>query len=82
MPMDNRTLRAAALSALSEYDYRTVNAVRDAFWNAHPEFLPERRTRKRQNDYRCDIRVAFVCFVQELYEDGQCSTSMTLRATL
>ena len=67
---------------MGKYNYATIAAIRSAFWRAHPEFQAERRIGKRQNDYRCDIRVAFVDFVDNVCRDGQCSTRLGRRVTL
>ena len=39
---------------------KTQAQVRDSFWDSYPEYQREKRSRKRQNDYRTDIRVASV----------------------
>lgn len=59
-----------------------LNQLRDAFWDAHPEFKPERRSRKRQNDYNADIRSAWVFFVDAMCRDGQITEQLAKRATL
>lgn len=61
---------------------KTQKEVRAAFWESFPEFKPEFRVSKRQNDYRTDIRCAFVDYVDYLNKDGQISDSLTNRVTL
>lgn len=61
---------------------KTINEIRAAFWSAHPEFANEYRKTKRQNDYRADIRMAFVDYVDMLHRDGQISDSLAKRVTL
>ncbi|MGB1205349.1 MAG: hypothetical protein ACPG5B_06880 [Chitinophagales bacterium] len=38
-------------------------AVRQAFWDAHPQFKNEYHKKKKQNDYSAKIRMAFVNFI-------------------
>ena len=45
--------------------------IRDYSWELHPEFQHERRSRKRQNDYRTDIRVAWCDYLEMLARDDQ-----------
>jgi len=61
---------------------KTINDVREAFWDAHPEFLSERRYRKRQNDYSTDVRVSFVDFVDHLSKEGTITEALADRVTL
>lgn len=56
--------------------------IRAMFWNQHREFRHERRSRKSQNDYRCDIRISFVDFLDNLHRNGQVSDAMAAKATL
>jgi hypothetical protein len=61
---------------------RTIKEVRNAFWDAHPEYRNERRSRKRQNDYCTDIRCSFVDYVDHLERCGVISEKLAHRATL
>jgi hypothetical protein len=61
---------------------KTQKQVRESFWEAFPQYASERRTRKRQNDYRADIRMAFVDYVDMLSRDGTISEKLALRVTL
>lgn len=45
---------------------KTFKEVRAAFWAAHPQFKSEYRKTYSQNDYRTDIRVCFVDYVDQL----------------
>ncbi len=60
----------------------TQAEIRDSFWNIHTQFQGDYRTRKRQNDYKADIRMAFVDFVDDLARSGQISESLASRVTL
>jgi hypothetical protein len=60
----------------------TQSEIRASFWEAHPEFKSEFKKSKRQNDYRTDIRCAFVDYVDYLRKDGQISDSLANRVTL
>jgi len=62
--------------------YKTVKQVRAAFWDAHPQFKSEYRVNKKQNDYICDIRMAFIDYVQNLSRDGMITEKMEYRVTL
>lgn len=42
---------------------KTLSALRECFWDRHPEFAHHFRAKKRQNQYVCDVRVAWVDFV-------------------
>lgn len=48
----------------------TFAQIRNMFWNDHPQFKSEFRTRKTQNDYYTDIRVSFTDYIYMLYENG------------
>ena len=60
----------------------TQKQIREMFWDAFPEFAVERRSRKKQNDYHCDIRCAFVDYVDMLCKNGVISAKLAWRATL
>ena len=60
----------------------TLKRLRDAFWDSHPEYLHARRARKRQNDYRADIRCAWCSYVDYMAKDGAITEAMAQRATL
>ena len=66
----------------SPYTYAALTTLRDGFWADHPQFAAERRKRKRQNDYRTDIRCAFVDWLDNANRSGQVSPSLADRATL
>lgn len=61
---------------------KTQKEVRSAFWESFPEFRSEYRKTYRQNQYRTDIRVSFVDFVDSLQRSGQISESLAQRVTL
>lgn len=61
---------------------KTQKQVRSAFWNEHQEFKSEYRANKRQNDYSCDCRCAFVDFVDHLAKNGDISWKLADRVTL
>jgi hypothetical protein len=56
--------------------------LRRLFWESHPEYRNEHRTRKRQNEYKCDIRCAWVDYVDSLGKDGLIPQKLRNRATL
>lgn len=60
----------------------TFKQVRDMFFDLHPQFMRERRSRKCQNDYSCDCRCAFVDFVDALHKDGQITDKQAFNITL
>lgn len=60
----------------------TQAEVRESFWLNHLRFADERRLHKRQNDYRCDIRAAFVEYVDSLQKSGVISEALAERVTL
>ena len=61
---------------------KTTPEVRQAFWDAHPEFKNEYRKTWRQNQYRTDIRVSFVAYVDHLRQNGEISDNLAYRVTL
>ena len=60
----------------------TQKQVRKAFFEAHPAFSSEFRTRKTHNDYSCDCRYAFSMYVDHLCRDQQISQALVQRVTL
>ena len=60
----------------------TQAQVRDSFWNSYPEFQQEKRSRKRQNDYRADIRMAWCDHVDTLARDGAITKKLAAFVTL
>jgi len=66
--------------------YTTQKQVRESFWNflkeINPELAKEKRTNKSQNDYKTDIRVSFVQYVDDLNKDGQIKNSLATKVTL
>jgi len=61
---------------------KTQKEVRQLFWDSFPEFKPEYRSRKRQNEYSTDIRCTFVQFVDSLKRNGDISEKLAYRVTL
>lgn len=61
---------------------KTLSALRVSFWEAHPEFASDFRTKKRQNSYKCDIRCAWVDYIDSLSKDGTISEKLANNATL
>ncbi len=61
---------------------KTVSQVRNAFWEAHPQFKSQYRKTYRQNQYNTDIRCAFVDFVDYLQKDNQITEKLAYRVTL
>jgi len=61
---------------------KTQTEVRNAFWEAYPQFAAQRRSKKRQNDYSTDIRVSFCDFVDHIRNNGEISESLAYRVSL
>ena len=61
---------------------RTITAIRNSFWNAFPEFKSEYRKSFRQNDYKCDIRLTFIDYVEHLRRNGEITVQLANRVTL
>lgn len=61
---------------------KTLSALRDSFWYNHPQYVLHFRTKKRQNDYITDIRVAWCDYVENLCACGQITEKLANRATL
>lgn len=61
---------------------KTQKEVRKQFWNEFPQFKSEYRSNKRQNDYSCDIRCAFVDWVDYLMKSGEISEKLAYNVTL
>lgn len=61
---------------------KTVKQIRASFWESFPEFKNDFRVKKRQNDYKTDIRCAFVDFVDSLSRNGEITEQLRNRATL
>ena len=55
--------------------------LREAFWEAHPELLPQ-RVDGRQNAQVADIRMAWCDFVDFMQKDGRISEELAFRANL
>lgn len=60
----------------------TQKQIRESFWASFPEYASERRSRKSQNDYKCDIRLDFCFYVESLRIDGQISEKLAKNVTL
>ena len=61
---------------------KTFKEVRQSFWDSHPQFKDEYRKTYRQNQYRTDIRVSFVDYVDHLMRDGIITEKIAQRITL
>ena len=61
---------------------KTISEVRKSFWNEFPQFLNEYKKIKRQNEYSCDCRCAFVEYVDYLQKDGVISEKLANKVTL
>jgi hypothetical protein len=61
---------------------KTLSALRSCFWESHPEFAHHFRTKKRQNQYVCDVRCAWVDFVDSMQKSGEISEKLANRAIL
>jgi hypothetical protein len=61
---------------------KTQSQIRIAFWDSFPEYQSFYRKGKKQNDYKTDIRVAFVDFVDHLQKQGIINEKLAERVTL
>jgi len=61
---------------------KTINQVRASFWASFPQFANDYRKTYRQNQYKTDIRCAFVDYVDSLHRDGTITDSLAHRVTL
>ena len=61
---------------------RTFKEVRASFWNAHPQFKSEYRKTYTQNQYRVDIRCAWVEWLDHLLKSNQITEKQCNRVTL
>ena len=61
---------------------KTITEIRNAFWEANPQFKKYRRSRKRQNDYHTEIRCSFVDWLDSVNKDGLISDELANKATL
>lgn len=62
----------------------TITQIRESFWHSEfsEPFQSEYRKTYRQNQYRTDIRCAFVDYVDALSRDGQITEKLANRVTL
>lgn len=56
--------------------------IRASFWNAFPQFKSDYKRGKKQNDYCCDIRCAFVDYVDYLMKNGEITEKQANNTTL
>lgn len=61
---------------------KTQKEVRANFWESHPQFKSEYKKSYRQNQYRADIRMAFVDYVDHLAKDGIITNKLAYKVTL
>ena len=61
---------------------KTISEVRAAFWAENPQFKGEYRKTYRQNDYHCDIRCAFVEWLDQAHRAGSITDKMADKVTL
>ena len=61
---------------------KTISEVRAAFWAENPQYTGDYRVTYRQNDYHCDIRCAFVDWLDHVHRAGIISDSLADRVTL
>lgn len=60
----------------------TFKDVRNMFFETYPMFKSERENRKKQNDFSCDCRCAFVDFTDYLYRNNMISEAQRSKITL
>ena len=61
---------------------KKITELRMAFWNTHEEFKTEYMKTYSQNQYRCDIRMAWCEFVDQMRRCDEITEAMAQRATL
>jgi hypothetical protein len=62
---------------------KTFKQIRNDFWATLPEDLrKDRRSRKTQNEYCTDIRVAFTDFIDHLHKSGEITDKQAQNITL
>jgi len=62
---------------------KTQKQIRVAFWNTFcVDGIPKEYNGKRQNDLPCDLRCAFVDYVDHLQKNGDISETLANRVTL
>ena len=61
---------------------KTLSELRRCFWDSFPEYKKEYHKGKRQNQYKCDIRMAWVDFVDQMEKSGEITRKLAERATL
>ena len=66
---------------MSKFQITSQPALRDLFWEAHPEFK-RGSSKTTQNDYSTDIRCAWVDYVDHCNRDGTVSDKLSQSATL
>lgn len=62
------------------YQYTRQDDIIKSFWNNYPQYKKKRGY--KQNDYKCDIRCAFVDYVDYLQKSGYISGKLASRVTL
>ncbi len=65
---------------MKTHDITTQAEVRAFFWETHTGFT--RKPGRTQNDYPCDIRMAFCDFVESLSRSGVISEALARKVTL
>lgn len=65
-----------------EFELEDAEAVRDAFWDEHPEYEDDRDDSKSQNDYTADIRMAFCDWLDGAAKAGRISDDLAGDVTL
>jgi hypothetical protein len=66
----------------TRYIITTQTAFREHFWFNHPEFDSIRRSRKPQNYYPTDVRIAFVDFIDAEQKTGFITEKFAQKVTL
>ena len=61
---------------------KTFKEIRASFWDAHPQFKTEYRKTYTQNQYRTDIRCAFVEWTDHLCRIGEITEKQCNKVTL
>ncbi len=65
-----------------KFELEDEDDVREAFWSAHPGYRDSRDDNKNQNDYRPDIRMAFINWTDAQHLDGKMSDELIKEVAL
>lgn len=65
-----------------KYEITTQKELRKRFWREHEHLVDVRFTTKFGHEFKVDVRVAFVDWIDHLQKSGVISEKLAQRATL